>query len=55
MKKSDENLVNLADRPPEERKKIARSGGRKSGEVRRKKREWRELVETFLVILEDIK
>lgn len=47
---NEQNLVSLADRTPEERREIARSGGLASGEA---KRERRLLKEELLAVLEE--
>ena len=38
---NDKNLISLADRPIEERRRIARMGGIASGVSRRKRASWR--------------
>ena len=43
-----ENLVSLADRTTDEQREIAKKGGKKSGEVRRKKRTLKEQMEMLL-------
>lgn len=43
-----DNLINLADRPKEERKEIARKGGKASGEARRRRRTLREELDVLL-------
>ena len=47
---NEQNLVSLADRTPEERREIARSGGLASGEA---KRERKLLKEELLAVLEE--
>lgn len=47
-RKGQENLVPMNRRTPEEKQEIARKGGRKSGEARRKKRDTKALVKTVL-------
>ena len=42
------NLVNLADRPEEERREIARKGGLASAEARKRRRTLREELEALL-------
>ena len=42
------NLVNLADRTPEEREEIARLGGIKSGEVKREKKLMSQILADYL-------
>ena len=42
------NLVNLADRTPEEREEIARQGGIKSGEVKREKKLMSQILADYL-------
>lgn len=44
MKETNKNLIPLNQRSPEERREIARKGGIKSGESRRRKREEIEAV-----------
>ena len=43
-----ENLVNLANRPPDERKRIARAGASASAEAKKKKKLMREQAELLL-------
>jgi hypothetical protein len=45
--KSSENLISLAERTTAEQRKIARLGGIKSGETRRKQKEIKELMQTI--------
>lgn len=47
---NSENLISLADRPPEERSKIARAGGIASAEAQRKKKAMREQLELLLAL-----
>lgn len=47
---NEDNLINLGDRPEEERKKIAIAGGVASGEARRKRKAMREQIETLLAL-----
>lgn len=44
------NLVSLADRTTEEQREIARSGGRRSGEVRRERKAIRQALEECLAM-----
>ena len=44
---NEQNLVNLKDRTKTEQREIARMGGKKSGEVRRAKKTFRELMEEY--------
>lgn len=43
-----ENLVSLADRTTEEQRKIARQGGKASGEARRRKKNMKECLQLLL-------
>lgn len=52
---NEENLVPQSERSQEERKKVARMGGKASGEARRKKRALREFAEAIGGISIDIK
>jgi hypothetical protein len=52
--KTTDNLIDLADRPIEERKEIARLGGIKSGQVRREKKLMSEIYAEFLEKEHDI-
>lgn len=45
---NNENLKPQNTRTKEEQREIAKKGGRRSGEVRREKRKFREMFETFL-------
>lgn len=45
-----QNLINLADRPPEERSEIAKAGGVASAEAQRKKKAMREQLEALLAM-----
>lgn len=45
---ANKNLVSLKDRTTKEQRKIATMGGKKSGEVRRKKRDLRQMLEMVL-------
>lgn len=47
---NEQNLINLADRPAEERSEIAKAGAAASIEVRRKKKAMREQLETLLAL-----
>lgn len=42
-----DNLINLKNRTKAEQREIARMGGKKSGEVRRAKKTFRELMEEY--------
>ena len=44
---NEQNLVSFKDRTPTEQREIARMGGKKSGEVRRAKKTFRELMEEY--------
>lgn len=44
---NEKNLVNLKNRTKDEQREIARMGGKKSGEVRRAKKTFRELMEEY--------
>ena len=44
---NEQNLINLKDRTKAEQREIARMGGKKSGEVRRAKKTFRELMEEY--------
>lgn len=44
---NEKNLVSLKDRTTTEQREIARMGGKKSGEVRRAKKTFRELIEEY--------
>ena len=48
MGKGKENLVPLNERTPEEQRAIAKKGGQKSGEARRKKKATKDLVKMVL-------
>ena len=48
MGKGKENLVTLNERTPEEQRAIAKKGGQKSGEARRKKKATKDLVKMVL-------
>lgn len=50
MDKRKESLQNFANLTPEERKKVASNGGKKSGEVRRRKKSMREAADALLSI-----
>ena len=44
---NEKNLVSLKDRTTAEQREIARMGGKKSGEVRRAKKTFRQLMEEY--------
>lgn len=49
-KKQNANLVDLRDRTPEERRRIAQMGGKKSQEINQKKRTLKEYLELALAL-----
>ena len=53
MKDTNKNLIPLNQRSPEERRKIARMGGIKSGESRRKKRERIEYIKLHDIAMKE--